>query len=94
MIANHDILLANHEINLMPCPCDTAVCAGSPSNPANGVFSCGLTSQPGAVCRATCAEGYTGSPNATCSANSEWQGFQGTCEQIGAPSIGCWLSER
>lgn len=56
-------------------------CAGSPANPANGIYSCGTSSSPGRVCTATCNTGFTGLPSATCLSTGLWSATTGACQQ-------------
>jgi hypothetical protein len=61
---------------------DAAVgCTGNPQATANGNFSCGMVTI-GALCNATCAAGYIGSPSATCLANGTYSAVTGNCSLI------------
>jgi hypothetical protein len=51
----------------------TAVCEGSPPNPANGEYNCGRTRLPGDDCFATCNPGFVGRPQAACGSDGTWQ---------------------
>jgi hypothetical protein len=61
-----------------------AECSGNPSPaPTNATFACPSPALPGAVCNATCATGYSGTPAATCLADGTYSAVTGTCSLIG-----------
>ncbi|KAF8062995.1 Svep1 [Scenedesmus sp. PABB004] len=54
-------------------------CTGNPPKPANGDFECGPFTQANLECVASCKPGFSGSPKATCGADSKWGAVTGTC---------------
>ena len=62
---------------------ECAECTGNPSPvPANSNFACPSPLDPGDVCSGTCAQGYTGSPQATCQAGGTYSAVAGSCTLI------------
>ncbi|WIA23770.1 hypothetical protein OEZ85_013455 [Tetradesmus obliquus] len=61
-------------------------CRGNPTQPANGIFSCGDDKRAGDVCYATCDVNYVGIPSATCTSDLTWGPVQGAC-YLGVPPL-------
>jgi hypothetical protein len=74
------LLLTNINVAAGACCAD---CTGSPlAAPTNATFACLSPALPGAVCNATCAAGYSGTPSATCLADGSYSAVTGTCSRI------------
>jgi len=76
-----DSNIVNMMVSQVVAYCCHAVCEGNPMmTPSNATFDCGVTSNPGDVCNATCDQGFSGAPSSTCGDDGQWGAVNGTCE--------------